>query len=222
MVTACRATRTRGYSLIELLIATTIAGLTIGLATYSFSLFSSAWSRFAKDWSRSAAQMQRLELVEAAVESAVPWVVRGRNGNPGYYFLGREEGLTLVTSRAVFSPGGLAVIRLFREPDTNGNFMLVYEEAPLNDMLLKNAEQVLPFQQRIVVVRGLKGITFRYFGWADANAFARSLDETVEQPLWFSDYDGLSRNMHPFRIGVGLGGNEIVYPMARRKGYFTE
>lgn len=222
MDTASRQDVIRGYSLIELLIATTIAGLTIALATYSFSLFSGAWARFSKDWSQSVSQMQRLELVEAAVEAAVPWRVKSRSGDLGYYFLGREEGLTLVTSRAVFSPSGLAVIRLFREPDADGKFRLVYEEAPMDDVLLKNADQVLPFQQRVVVVRGLKAITFRYFGWADSKALARSLDETSEQPLWFADYDGLERNTHPFRIGVGLGGNEIVYPMARRKGYSTE
>jgi hypothetical protein len=65
-------------------------------------------------------------------------------------------------------------------------------------------------------------VTFRYFGWADMGAFTRSLEESAEQPLWFADYDGLSRNMNPSRIGIGIGGNEIVYPMVRRKGYSSE
>lgn len=222
MVATRHQDRIRGFSLIELLIATTIAGLVIGLATYSFGLFSRGWLKFSGGYGEASAQLQRLELVEAAVEAAVPWIVKDDTGKPGYYFLGREEGLTLVTSRAVFSASQLAVIRLFREREDGGTFRLVYEEAPLDDLLLERADQILPFSRRVVVVRGLAGLTFRYFGWENNERFIASLEDSSSPPLWFDNYDGLVRGLHPSRVGIGVGGNETVYNMPDRGGFSSE
>lgn len=222
MVASARTNFAAGYSLIELLIATTIAGLTIALATFSFGLFSQGWQRFSMGTSKASARLQRIDLVEQAVEAAVPWIVRDANGRPGYYFLGREEGFTLVTSRAMFAASGLAVIRLFRETEGDGTVRIVYEEAPLDKTTLRTSDQVLPFQRRVVVLRGLRGATFRYFGWADLNVFSRSLEGSSEKPLWFSAYDGLARGLHPWRVGIALDDNEIVYPIVRRDTFAEE
>ena len=71
--------------------------------------------------------------------------LRDADDRPGFYFLGREEGLTLVTSSPVFSPEQIAVIRVFREPASDGRWNLVYEEAPLTGVLLRRSDQTLPF-----------------------------------------------------------------------------
>ncbi len=216
---ASARTHLKGFTLIELLVAVVILSLVIGLGTLGFSLFTQHWARSRADFDQRLTDYQRLALVHRAIEDAIPWAVRSGSGRVGFYFLGREEGLTLVTASPVFNPGQVAVIRVFRESGGKDESRLVYEEAPLNGVRLREADQTLPFQHRLVVLQSLKGPTaFRYFGWA-------SLDERVREsgpgemppmPKWFEEYDGLVRGQHPQRIGIAIDGNEATYFIADR------
>ncbi len=208
-----------GFTLIELLVAVVILAMVVGIGTLGFSLFTQQWARARSDFDTRLTDYQRLALVHRALEDAIPWAVRSGSGRIGFYFLGREEGLTLVTASPVFNPGQMAVIRVFRESAGPNESRLVYEEAPLSTVRLREASQTLPFQHRLVVLKSLKGPTsFRYYGWA-------SLDERVREggpgemppmPQWFDEYDGLVRGQHPQRIGVALDGEEAIYFIADR------
>lgn len=208
---------TRGFTLIELLVVMAIMSLVIGSATFSFSLFSSHWERRSDGFAREVGQLQRIELVSEAVEDALPWIVRGTSGRVGFYFLGRDEGLTLVSGSPVFDSGRPAVIRLFRETDELGQWRLVYEEAPLAGVALRDANQVLPFRHRLVVASGITELKFRYFGWqsmASKIQAAEGLSEVT--PAWSDQYDGIEKGMHPDRIGITLGEDETVFAVPQR------
>jgi prepilin-type N-terminal cleavage/methylation domain-containing protein len=207
----------RGFTLIELLVVMAIMSLVIGSATFSFSLFSRHWERRSDGFEREVGQLQRIELVSEAVEDALPWVVKDSAGSAGFYFLGRDEGLTLVSGSPVFEAGRPAVVRLFRESDGVGRWRLVYEEAPLAGVALRNADQVLPFRHRLVVASGITELKFRYFGWSNVGEkieAAEGLSNAVAD--WWDEYDGIERGMHPDRIGLTLGGDETVFDVPQR------
>lgn len=212
-----KARKLRGFTLIELLISITILGLVIGLATYGFSLFSRHWEGPRDDFEQFSGRMQRLDLVSRALIDALPWIVKDEDGKLGFYFLGRDEGLTLVSSSPIYSVGAPAVIRLFREPEGSGRWRLVYEEAPLGAVLLRRGSQTLPFRNRLIVLEGLTKLEFRYFGWA-------SLEEKLQgdeagsglAPRWWPEYDGLIRIQQPQRIGFQIGEFEAVFSMPER------
>lgn len=212
------ARRLRGFTLVELLVAVAILGLVVGVATYGFSLFSRHWEARLGDFDRAQARFQRLDLVAGALEDTLPWAVRDPAGNPGFYFLGRDEGLTLVSGSPVFTPGGIAVIRLFREPAEDGRFRLVYEEAPLEGVELRRSDQVLPFAHRMVVADGLPEVRFRYFGWESLQSRLSAAEEAGPGagPAWWDEYDGLVRREHPQRIALAVGGPEAVFPVPER------
>ena len=204
--------KVRGFTLIELLIALTIFGMVVGIATYGYSLFSRSWEGRLGRFQQAQDQYQRLDLVVAALENTLPYVVRGATGAPGFYFLGREEGLTLVTMSPIFSAGNPAVVRVFREPSGNGKWNLLYEEAPLKGVQLRLASQTLPFQHRMVVLRDVADLEFSYFGWRSIEKRMAVADapELGYAPEWSTEFDGLVLNVHPQRIAIRIGDSEAV------------
>lgn len=207
----------RGFTLIELLISITILGLVIGLATYGFSLFSRHWNGPRSDFERYSGQMQRLDLLSRAMNDALPWIVKDDSGRSGFYFLGRDEGLTLVTASPIYAIGAPAVIRVFRERDGSGRWRLVYEEASLESTLLRNGSQTLPFKNRLVVLEGLASVSFQFLGWTSIEERLGADDiELGVPPRWWDEFDGLARRHQPQRVTINLGGFKAFFDMPER------
>jgi prepilin-type N-terminal cleavage/methylation domain-containing protein len=217
------STRLSGFTLIELLISISILSLVIGIATFSFSLFATHWNGVSGRFERAAGQHQRVELLNQAIRDAAAWLVLSDAGKDaqkrqyGFYFLGREEGMTFVTESPIFQQRELAVVRVFREREQGTQtWRLVYEEAPLRGLLLRQASQILPFSNRLVILRELPSLEFRYFGWRSRTD--RLVNEGVSQvnPEWFDEYDGILRQQQPKRIALRFGGSEITFEVAAR------
>ena len=211
-----------GFTLIEMMIVLAITGLLIGLATGAFAVFSRDFTEREADFRASSERLRRLDLVYSAVESTVPWVVKASDGGYGYYFLGRDEGLTLVTVSGIYSAGAPAVIRLFREPDGPGRFKLVYEEAPLREVVLGAAEQELPFAHRLVVLEDLSSIAFEYYGWESTAVLVAAESGGESFPRWWPEYDGLQRRLHPSELRIELEGASWFFPLPYRAGFAQE
>jgi len=206
----------RGITLIELLIAMSILSLIMALASYGFSLFAGYWERTRGSFDQSSARLQRLSLVIQSVEASVPWLVKDAKNDIGFYFLGREEGFTFVTTEPVFASNGMAVARVFRERDGVSRFRLVYEEAPLVGVDLERADQVLPFGHRILVLTNLESLSFRYFGYSSAVTRGMGMDDerSVEASAkWLTNFDGLDAGLNPLRVGMNLNGTEFEFEL---------
>ena len=122
-----------------------------------------------------------------------------------------------MTESPLFDPQGLAVVRVFREREAgNRSWRLVYEEAPLRGVLLREAAQTLPFQHRLVILEGLSLLEFRYFGWRSMTARTEGIGTGLMSPEWFAEYDGVVRQQQPMRIGVLTGTTEIFFDVAER------
>ena len=221
MATARRSVS--GFSLVEMLIAVAIFSMLVALASYAISLFGKGAAAVARDHDEIIARSQKLDLVIRALRDSVPWVVRDAGGSPGFYFLGRSEGMTFVSASPIFNPDGLSVIRLFAEAESDraGGFRLVYEEAPLFASRLTAADQVLPFQHRLVIRDGLSRASFRYFGWASLEAGGvpsedQEPGQVVQKPEWSREFDGLRRRIAPEKAGISINETELVVEISSR------
>lgn len=195
----------KGFSLLEMLVAVTVLSMVIGLATYAYAMFIRQWDGHLGRFDEAQAQYQRLEWLAAALQDTLPYVVRDDDGTPGFYFLGRDEGLTLVTMSPIFAVGEPALIRVFRERNEDDTWQLVYEEAPFSGTVLARANQRLEFRHRLVIARDLPRPTFRYFGWANAASRLTADAALIERRSWFDEYDGLLRRYHPEKIELQMG-----------------
>jgi prepilin-type N-terminal cleavage/methylation domain-containing protein len=196
-----------GFTLIELLIAIAIFSMIIGLASYSFAIFTRHWDGLRGDFSASRAVLQRIDLFSQSLSNAIGWVVADDAGGLGFYFLGDSDGFTLVTATPMFDAEGPAVIRVLRErvPDGQG-WQLVYEEASLRGVVLRRADQELPFSKRVVVARGLSSLKFQYLGWLSTAERSGDTDFAGVPPRWLDSFDGLAQRQQPLRIAISIDG----------------
>lgn len=206
----------RGFSLLEMLVAIVVLSIVIGISTFAYSMFIREWDGHLGRFDEAQAQYQRLEWLATALEDTLPYVVRDDQDQLGFYFLGRDEGLTLVTMSPIFGVGEPALIRVFRERDEDDAWQLVYEEAPFAGTLLARANQRLEFRHRLVIARDLPRPTFRYFGWADAGSRLTMDDALSERRSWFDEYDGLVRRFHPEKIELQMGREIAVFDIPVR------
>ena len=206
----------RGFSLLEMLVAVVVLSIVIGISTLAYSMFIRQWDGQLGRFDEAQAQYQRLEWLATALEDTLPYVVRDDQEQLGFYFLGRDEGLTLVTMSPIFNVGEPALVRVFREPDKDGTWQLIYEEAPFAGTLLARANQRLEFRHRLVIARNLPRPVFRYFGWANMSSTLTIDDAFGAQRSWFDEYDGLVRRFHPERIELQMGSEIAVFEISAR------
>jgi hypothetical protein len=182
-------------------------------ANYSYSLYSQYWAGRLGSFDRTVFYFQGLLQVKETIDSSIPYIVKKKNGHT-FYFLGREEGFTLISASPIFAPtvNDAAVVRVFREKTDDG-YQLVYEEAPLANKLLTKLDQIVDFKYRTVLMRTEHPIAFEYYGWMKReHKFERSV-YLNEAPKWSVTYDGAVTRIQPQRIRMKLGGNDFEYDL---------
>ena len=208
----------RGFTLLELLISLTIMMMIFTLGFQGYRLYSQSWQRDLSDFQDSFEQYKTLDLFTTALYGIIPSMVK--NGDrQAFYFLGRGEGFTAISMAPIFNPGASAVIRVFKEPQQDGKFQLVYEEASLRDLVLVTPDQLLPFEHRLVVMTDLPAIGFRYFGLSSKESLFNAIsDDNGQLPSqqWYDEYDGLKTELHPSKLLLQLDQFELQIPIPQR------
>lgn len=188
----------QGFTLLELLIATTLLASLLLVCSYAFSLFSSNWEgRLGKFWSY-AVIARDTDLVRRAVQQTQPYVVRNPSGLPTYYFEGNEDSCVGVTGSSLFKPQHSAVYRLRVEQAQDLTYRVIYEESIMVNWLLTTSDQDFGFERQLVLLEGVGDIEFGYWGY-------RSLDE-INQPVanrsWSSTFNAVAREIMPAAVQI--------------------
>lgn len=205
----------RGFTLIELLIAISVLLLLMTLSMYGYQLFNQQWQKKLSDFDTQFQQFKHYEMASSTLKGIVPYMVNDGAG-AGFYFLGRDNGFTAVSAVPVFTGNTLVVFRLFKEQDKQGKYRLVYEEASLNQTLLVNAKQELPFSRRLVLFDNQNYISFRYrvrTYQEDIHPDGLGQGKTYQ---WQQSIDGLQKKAHPEQIEISLSGFLWTFKVAER------
>lgn len=199
----------RGFTLIETLIAMVLLSLLMISGALAYDYFSQNWQRNKGLADTTLERHHLLSLVQKVTQNTFAKVVRSDASEFGFYFLGRENGFTAVSRLSVQNPSASAVYRIFREPDGQGGYQLVYEEAVLQESSLLDADQELPFNFRRVLYSNVGAIDFNYYGYASLTernmTVAADMGDTYALE-WFGDYDGMQRFLHPQSIQIDMNG----------------
>lgn len=207
----------RGFTLVELLIATSIMLMMLGMAMFGYQLYDKQWRKEKDNVSLAYEQLKTFDLFNSALHGIIPYLVNQKD-KAGFYFLGKKDGFTAITGSPIVNVGYPAVIRIFTETDTKGQYRLVYEEASLKDTWLVGPAQRLKFSERIVVLQDIKDIEFQYFAVPDVNTPVEmdENDQVIDRRQWLNAHDGLTAFTHPEKVQINVAGFPIYANIASR------
>lgn len=200
--------KTRGFTLIEMLVSMAIMTAVVSLASYSYRFYSNLSHKNSVKYEQSLRQMQVWQKVRERVAESVDYYVR-----PKYrpaerdipLFIGREREVFSVTERGLFEPKRQALYWLGVKDGT-----LLYCEKLIAGYI-PTEDEVDPqiCEVSTVIATGVSSISFKYYGWRGLSEklSASSIDLTpdVSQMLgWYQRYEGRNTFLLPHWIELNI------------------
>jgi len=191
----------KGYTLIEVLIATAIFGAMVTLASMALNQglkqYQSVIERGLSFWDYA-----RYMWIQRSFNSATDYYIYTRGEGWAPYFIGDQEGISYVSLAPL--AGNLPVIVWIRiEKDNNGKRALVYYELPVYTKTYTEIERESVFgdYRKGSSVRLLEGVVemqVSFYGY----------DLNRREYVWTSDYDGRKKRLLPILVKVAYVGDE--------------
>lgn len=210
----------RAFTLIEVMIAMVILTSLMFIANYSYSLYSEYWHGRLGSFDSTMHYHKGLLQVKETLDSSIPYIVidndtQDKQDRLTFYFLGRADGLTLVTAAPIFAEDTVqaAVVRIFSEKTTDG-YQLIYEEAPLKTQLLTHLAQELNFSYRTILMTLAQPIQFDYLGWpAYEHKYHPDEVKNPQPPSWRSEYDAAVTQIQPVKLRLTSGNTQLIFDL---------
>ena len=150
----------QGFTLIEIIAATTILAIIIYLALTAYAFWGDAWRKGRLADTRSLDLYRSHILCRSAIESVCDYYVTDpvneRNRVHYPYFIGDGTSLAFVTLSSVFSKGMPAAARIRMAETETGVQNLVYEETSLLRQYIRYEDKVPEYDRQIVLFENVK------------------------------------------------------------------
>jgi len=206
--------RSKGFSLIELLVAMAIMSMTLLISSMGYSFFMDRWQKNLGVFDLSAGTAKKLLLTKYTILGISPYILRDSNNNAVIYFEGNEDGLVGVTTRSFFNSDIPSVIRFSLKQQDDFTFHLLYEESPMLGPPLTTIKQTIEYKRKVILLENLTDIKFSYYGNKDLGHYINGGEK-----IWWQSFNSLNRKLLPqsIRISFVIKGQEerLEFPMSQ-------
>ncbi|MFC3033084.1 prepilin-type N-terminal cleavage/methylation domain-containing protein [Pseudoalteromonas fenneropenaei] len=201
----------RAFTLVELLISTSIMMMVFFVGYYSYSLFSSSWGKRADAFWSVTDNGIGIEFLNRVLQSCSQYIVRGSaSGNkPMYLFDGGRNYIYCVSNNGLVS-SERSLIHIYHD---NSSQVLVYEEhALLQDLVVNWPQKDIVWDFKITLLENVNDFNISYFGFENmTQALRLSSDRQVVDLLEndselasYSRHDPIIRQVMPLKVEVEI------------------
>ena len=205
----------RGFTLVEVLIATLILTMLVYLATLSYSLFLRVWSERRFSDVNAIDDYRSQALLRSALESIYDYYVLAssteRASNYCAYFKGTGDAVAFVTLSSVFHRGYPAAARLGlqkQSPSSDNELRsLVYEEAPLDLTYVKHLGDEPKYTHNMTICPKVRSVNLRYLAEAPVAPTADQSSSEIAPEIaieWRNSFTAQGRNSLPSLIELTI------------------
>ncbi|NUZ10694.1 prepilin-type N-terminal cleavage/methylation domain-containing protein [Pseudoalteromonas sp. McH1-7] len=203
-----------GFSLIELMIATTLLSLIMFSGYYAYSLFSDSWSKRSQQYWRGVNTSIGIEAFIRTVESINAHVLINEDGEESALFEGTRNKVIFVSNSPIFSDS-LALVSFEVLPVSN-EYALIYSELPLDKVGLYNwPTKDFHWTNRVTLIKKSKQLEFSYFSYSNfkealesINVYENNLLIPAPEMQWLSEINTKKHRVLPAKINLRLTDTE--------------
>ncbi|TMO67096.1 prepilin-type cleavage/methylation domain-containing protein [Pseudoalteromonas aurantia] len=188
-----------GFTLIEMLIVTTLLTLVLYTGNYVYYQLYSRWDKQLGDFEEVARVTKVSMQLDSLMSGIQPFVIRTPDDIPVFFFEGNESTLLAVSSTGIIHNREPVVFRLGTKVEKD-RISLTYQSLPLSSLILNSTTQEIVFSTSITLLQDVEEFKFRYHGW-------RSLElKSARQgvPIWSDKYSGISQRLTPHNIELKI------------------
>ena len=204
----------KGFTLIELMLATSLLMMVLFSGYYAYSLYTQKWQKRVDTFWQGTQDAIALDSINKMLAGAVPYVIKNNRNKAEIYFKASSEEIEWVTDSAVFSQGtSLVNISRVRE----GNYSkLIYKEKSMNNFVFINDLQLdtqTPefWDHKVILLTGIESVNFSYFGWQSFEDVLRFVnEETNEDPrnkpqrAWYANHQPQVKRVLPEQVNISI------------------
>lgn len=156
----------KGFTLIELMLATSLLMMIMFSGYYAYSLYSQKWQKRVDIFWKGTNQGIGLDALNKLYISAVSYVIKNNEDKESIYFEGDQSRMRFVSYSPIFS-NGTALVEL--EVQQSGETKrLIYREFNLLNKpvyTLEGFEQITQWQKEVILFQDYNEISWSYYGW---------------------------------------------------------
>jgi len=208
MVSSIKGQRNKGFTLIELMLATSLLMMVMFSGYYAYSLYSQKWQKRVEVFWHSTEQATALDSLHKVLSSALPYVVNGKNDKACIYFKGSNTSMSFISSSPIFSvDSALVELQLEAMPEGN-NYNLIYQEQSIKHSLVLELEHQAKWQHKIVLLSNIADFNLSYFGSQSFVEAAQQLssDSLIKDDTrtWYQNHQSNVSRSLPEKIQINF------------------
>ncbi|MEW6983268.1 type II secretion system protein J [Colwelliaceae bacterium 6471] len=208
-----KQSKNEGFTLIELILATSLLMIVLFSGYYAYSLYSQKWQKRVDVYWRGTNQSIGVDTVNKLISSTILYSVKSEKGQFQLFFSGDAQRMQFVTSSPIYLDGDAIVELSIRQNSLSKE--VVYKEKSLADFVLIDTKQFNATENNFwdveaTLIDGFEDISFAYFGW---QSFEQALNDmnleedilrSIEKPEWYTMHKMESVRIVPEIIQVNF------------------
>lgn len=164
--------KSKGFSLIELMLATSLLMMVMFSGYYAYSLYTQKWQKRVDTFWQGTQHAIALDTMQKLLESAIPYVIKNDNGNSLIYFSADSQNIEFVTGSPIYSASS-ALVSINIEQTQQG-YQLVYLEKSLSSYAFISLAQLNNkaegfWDSKTVLIPNFEQVQYEYYGWLSFN-----------------------------------------------------
>lgn len=201
--------RSTGFSLVELLVASSILLLVLFIGSYGYGLFARYWNEEVGKFDAEFHEVRNLNILYQVFKSSHPYLLKTTDGNAYHYFNGGKSVIRAFNARSLFFEGKMSFYELKVEETGDGLQQLIYREWPVMRQPVIFEGDIESYTRSIVLLDNIVDLSFEYFGWSSYTQWAeRNLLQRPASPEWYGFYSGKDTLLPPNLIKVTIQKND--------------
>jgi len=200
----------KGFTLIELMLATSLLMLVMFSGYYAYSLYTQKWQKRVQVFWNDTEHAMALDAINKMMQSVNAYVVKGTDNKSSIYFSATSNKMSFVTYSPLFSQNS-ALVELSIQ-DVNGTSQLIYKERRLQSSPLIALDQIKAgedWHKKALLLSNLQNISWSFFGWTNfEDALAQSnmaeINDIKESRQWYTLHDTDQVRVLPLTIQMNI------------------